>query len=201
MKFLKIIWSLITNMFVYSGTISSVIDDVFDDGKDLDGDGVNDIDTYKECWLNILSANDLGDSKEFGNAVRQLLSLPSIDRVLNVTESRIDNEMIEYARLAAQDQNIIDVAFRVLRNDWRIDILPNRAKGFIERVKSILPFANTENVLTINGVPTVHGLGAPTVRDEETEMGVIEIVSIVSILMQVIPRVRDIIKKRREGKQ
>ena len=127
--------------------------------------------------------------------VRDILNLACVNEIVKTTPTEWDDKQLERLKALAADTVIFQAAWKILNNDWKINIQKNRLQIFLQKVRKILPFASPNLEMLDIAEASPAELGVIGIKDEEAEMGVIEILSLITLLVQVLPRIIEIFKK------
>ena len=144
-----------------------------------------DVTKFPALYQDIVSAEDAIAAQK---AVKAALELPSINAIIATTETKWDDEQLERLKKLVDNDVIFRTGWKILHGDWSFRVSPDRQKGFIERIRAILPFASPDT----NNME----LSSEKLQDAQAEAAVIEIVGFIWMLVQALPPLIKSLKKK-----
>ncbi|MCL2622439.1 MAG: hypothetical protein FWD31_02135 [Planctomycetaceae bacterium] len=124
---------------------------------------------------------------EVQQVVKDLLNLRSVQEIVSTTPTKVDDVAIEKLQQLVDDDEIFMIAWKIFHGDWSIKVAPTRLQAFLQRIRKVLPWATPDTKLM--------ELALQELKDERAEIGVVEIVSLMMLLHQVLPKIIAIFKK------
>jgi len=153
---------------------------------------INDADRYAEHYERFTTTTDVYIAQA------TLLDIINLESVGEIAAASNADGWRTTAKAFVADFEIFNAAWKIMHDDWRIQIQRPRITNFIKRLRKILPFARP-NFQMLESPPAFDSTDRTAVASldagEKAEMGVIEIISIIQLILVVLPRVLVIIKK------
>jgi len=146
---------------------------------------MGDVGTLEKLYAQLVVCDD---AKKARTIVQSILNLPSIEAVVLATPTKIDDLWLPRIKMCVSDMLVFDLAWRILRGEWNIKVQPDRQRRFLSGIRSILPFAR------IDTRAETATIDVEVLSDREAE-GIVEVVSLISLLLQVIPKIVALFKK------
>ena len=144
---------------------------------------INDMDTAYPLYNQLVNTTDVKDAQ---TAVSSMLRLKSVQETVLATPTKIDDEWLPKIQKFVDDFDLFRAAWNIMRGEWSIKTTPERKRRFFTRLREKMPFSSFGGFASDNAYEY-------EIPDEQTEMGIVEIIYLTSLLLTLLPKIRAIL--------
>lgn len=140
------------------------------------------------------------------------LDSPSFNAIITTTETNWDDEQFARVKDFVKSDLIFTAAWKILRKQCKINLTDGSNSEFVRKLQSILPYIQEPTSLfetkevfvcandaTVNNTQSV--VSDTLSLDGEAETGVLTTISLIVTIITVLPKVLEIMRKRRDKKK